>query len=90
MFSSLQNCVIIKTDFFKSRVSAVGGRILCLDGGGIRGLILIQMLEALELYLGGPVINYFDWIAGTSTGGILSLAIASGRRYLNFFLYSKF
>lgn len=61
-----------------SRKSTVGGRILCLDGGGIRGLVLIQMLEALEMILGGPVIKYFDWIAGTSTGGILSLALSCG------------
>lgn len=59
--------------------SIVGGRVLCLDGGGIRGLILIQMLEALELILGGPVIQHFDWISGTSTGGILSLALACGK-----------
>lgn len=69
---------------FLSRVSTAGGRILCLDGGGIRGLILIQMLETLEMYLGGPVIQHFDWIAGTSTGGILSLAIASGTNVFNF------
>jgi len=55
------------------------GRVLCLDGGGIRGLILIQMLETLEAYLGGSIIDHFDWISGTSTGGILSLALASGK-----------
>lgn len=55
------------------------GRVLCLDGGGIRGLILIQMLEVLEEYLGGTIIDHFDWISGTSTGGILSLALASGQ-----------
>ena len=71
-------------EFFIS-VSVVGGRMLCLDGGGIRGLNLIKMLEALELYLGGPVIEYFDWIAGTSTGGILALALASGIRLITHF-----
>ncbi|XP_046439390.1 85/88 kDa calcium-independent phospholipase A2-like isoform X1 [Daphnia pulex] len=59
--------------------SSIGGRILCLDGGGIRGLILIQMLEALETILGGPVIKHFDWISGTSTGGILALALCCGK-----------
>ena len=71
-------------EFFIS-VSVVGGRMLCLDGGGIRGLNLIKMLEALELYLGGPVIEYFDWIAGTSTAGILALALASGIRLITHF-----
>ena len=56
-----------------------GDRILCLDGGGIRGLVLIQLLQALEAHLDGPIIEYFDWVAGTSTGGILSLLLASGK-----------
>ncbi|GBN15854.1 85/ calcium-independent phospholipase A2 [Araneus ventricosus] len=54
-------------------------KILCLDGGGIRGLVLIQMLEELENVLGGRISNHFDFIAGTSTGGILALLIASGK-----------
>lgn len=56
-----------------------GGRLLCLDGGGIRGLILIQLLLELENVTGIPIHNCFDWIAGTSTGGILALGIASGK-----------
>ena len=60
-----------------------------MDGGGIRGLILIQMLEAMEIILGGPVIKYFDWISGTSTGGILSLALCCGKsRYLMFSIHT--
>ena len=58
-----------------------------MDGGGIRGLVLIQMLEALESILGGPVIQYFDWISGTSTGGILSLALCTGKSH--FLLFSN-
>ncbi|KAK2586301.1 hypothetical protein KPH14_001551 [Odynerus spinipes] len=55
-----------------------GGRLLCLDGGGIRGLVLIQTLLEIESVLKKPVIDCFDWIAGTSTGGILALGMASG------------
>lgn len=53
-------------------------RLLCLDGGGIKGLVLIQMLIALEKEAGRPTKELFDWIAGTSTGGILALAIIHG------------
>lgn len=54
-------------------------QVLCLDGGGIRGLILIQLLQAIENAVGRPIRNCFDWIAGTSTGGILALAIVHGK-----------
>lgn len=53
-------------------------RLLCLDGGGIKGLVLIQMLIALEKEAGRPIRELFDWVAGTSTGGILALAIIHG------------
>ncbi|XP_032061076.1 85/88 kDa calcium-independent phospholipase A2 isoform X1 [Aythya fuligula] len=54
-------------------------RLLCLDGGGIRGLVLIQLLLAIEKAAGRPIREIFDWIAGTSTGGILALAIVHGK-----------
>lgn len=54
-------------------------RLLCLDGGGIKGLVLIQMLIALEKQTGRPTRELFDWVAGTSTGGILALAIVHGK-----------
>ena len=54
-------------------------RILSIDGGGIRGLIPARVLMDLEQMVrdesGNPratIGNYFDLIAGTSTGGILA------------------
>ncbi|KAA0192445.1 hypothetical protein HAZT_HAZT007902 [Hyalella azteca] len=55
----------------------VDARLLCLDGGGIRGLVLIVLLRALQRHaLGAPIKRLFDWIAGTSTGAILALALS--------------
>lgn len=62
---------------FKSRHKKEA--ILTMDGGGIRGLILIQLLLALEEFTKQPIARLFDWIAGTSTGGILALAITHGK-----------
>nr|XP_060633015.1 85/88 kDa calcium-independent phospholipase A2 isoform X1 [Anolis sagrei ordinatus]XP_060633016.1 85/88 kDa calcium-independent phospholipase A2 isoform X1 [Anolis sagrei ordinatus]XP_060633017.1 85/88 kDa calcium-independent phospholipase A2 isoform X1 [Anolis sagrei ordinatus]XP_060633018.1 85/88 kDa calcium-independent phospholipase A2 isoform X1 [Anolis sagrei ordinatus] len=50
-------------------------RLLSLDGGGVRGVVLIQFLIAVEKAAGRPVRELFDWIAGTSTGGILAIAV---------------
>lgn len=52
-----------------------GDRVLCLDGGGIKGLILIEMLLVIERITGKRIVELFDWIVGTSTGGILALAM---------------
>uniref|UniRef100_A0ACB8FP94 85/88 kDa calcium-independent phospholipase A2 n=1 Tax=Sphaerodactylus townsendi TaxID=933632 RepID=A0ACB8FP94_9SAUR len=53
--------------------------LLSLDGGGVRGLVLIQFLIAIEKIAGKPIRELFDWIAGTSTGGILALSVAQGK-----------
>jgi patatin-like phospholipase/acyl hydrolase len=53
-------------------------RILALDGGGIRGLLTAVLLERLELEVPG-FLERVDLFAGTSTGGILALALAAGR-----------
>lgn len=53
-------------------------KLLSLDGGGIRGLIMIQLMDWLERTSGLKMVDVFDWISGTSTGGILALMLASG------------
>lgn len=66
----------------KGGKSGKNGRLLSLDGGGIKGLVLTRMLLSMEKEFGVPIVHCFDWIAGTSTGGILALAIASGKSVL--------
>ena len=55
-------------------------RILSMDGGGIRGIFPAAILAYLEQeHLHGKSIgNYFDLVAGTSTGGILALGLGAG------------
>jgi patatin-like phospholipase/acyl hydrolase len=52
-------------------------RILALDGGGIRGVLTAALLERMEAHTPGFIAG-IDLVAGTSTGGILALALASG------------
>ena len=53
-------------------------QILSLDGGGYRGLFAAAVLAAFEEDLGRPVVEHFDLITGTSTGGIIALALGAG------------
>ncbi|GMR32707.1 hypothetical protein PMAYCL1PPCAC_02902, partial [Pristionchus mayeri] len=52
---------------------------MSLDGGGIRGLVLIELLAELERVVGPSLLSSFSWLAGTSTGAILALALAQGK-----------
>ena len=56
-----------------------GSRILCLDGGGVRGLVQIEILRQIEKKTGKKITELFDWIVGTSTGGIIALALVYGK-----------
>jgi hypothetical protein len=51
-------------------------KILCIDGGGMRGLSCIPVLEKLEQTLGKPLSKHFDLIVGTSAGSIIATAIS--------------
>jgi hypothetical protein len=57
-------------------------RMLALDGGGIRGLITLGILKNIESLVakktGQKLCDYFDYIAGTSTGAIIAAGLASG------------
>lgn len=54
-------------------------RILAIDGGGVRGIVPAIVLERLaaEPQLAG-FLDRVDLLAGTSTGGLLALALAAG------------
>jgi hypothetical protein len=52
--------------------------ILSLDGGGMRGILTIQLLKKLEEVAGIACYELFDVVAGTSTGGIIAGLIATG------------
>lgn len=50
-------------------------RVLCIDGGGIRGLLPALVLAELERRCGRPVAALVDLVAGTSTGGLLACGL---------------
>ena len=53
-------------------------QILSLDGGGLKGLFTASFLAQWEKERGTRVIDHFDLIAGTSTGGIIAIGLGLG------------
>ena len=53
--------------------------MLCLDGGGIMGAFTASALATLEEATGERLVDHFDLIAGTSTGGIIAIALGMGQ-----------
>jgi len=69
--------------------SAASFRILSLDGGGIRGAFTAAVLATIESLTGKRIVEHFDLIAGTSTGGIIAIALGLGhsaQRILDFYV----
>jgi predicted acylesterase/phospholipase RssA len=63
-------------------------KLLALDGGGIRGIITIEVLGEIErvvqkaLRAGDDFVlaDYFDYVAGTSTGAVIATCLSLGMR----------
>lgn len=63
-------------------------KILALDGGGIRGMMTVEVLAEIESLLrqklgrGDDFVlaDYFDFVAGTSTGAIIAACISLGMK----------
>tara|TARA_R110002049_G_scaffold209615_2_gene380531 strand:+ start:11545 stop:12525 length:981 start_codon:yes stop_codon:yes gene_type:complete len=54
-------------------------KILSIDGGGIKGVFPAKFLTSIEEEIGeGQIHKHFDLICGTSTGGIIALALSLG------------
>lgn len=56
----------------------LNSHLLCIDGGGLRGVIVCQIMIEMEKYLKRPMISYFDWLGGTSVGAFLACALSIG------------
>src|SRR5271167_4731374 len=60
-------------------------KLLAIDGGGIRGVLALEILQKIEDLLKAKsgrdnfcLADYFDYIAGTSTGGIIAAGLSIG------------
>ncbi|WP_417431682.1 CBASS cGAMP-activated phospholipase [Halpernia sp.] len=51
-------------------------KIISIDGGGIKGLYSASILEKFEKKFNCKTSDHFDMICGTSTGGLIALALS--------------
>ncbi|MDQ8729455.1 patatin-like phospholipase family protein [Bradyrhizobium sp. LHD-71] len=50
-------------------------RVLAIDGGGVDGIVTLEILKYLEEQSGQPIAKQFDFISGTSTGAIITVGL---------------
>ncbi len=66
-------------------------RMLALDGGGIRGILTLGILQKIEKLVaqksGQKLCDYFDYIAGTSTGAIIAACLSRGMTVAEIFSF---
>jgi hypothetical protein len=69
----------------KYKPRGAGVRVLALDGGGIRGVVQLEILQGIQRALGKhlPVQAFFDLIVGTGTGGLIAVALAEQGKTLD-------
>jgi len=71
---SIQECFLCESEtlgvIVKVKPPTATARLLSIDGGGVRGIIPLIILQALEERIGlpYPVYGNFDFIFGTSAG----------------------
>jgi uncharacterized protein len=53
-------------------------QVLALDGGGVKGIFSAAFIAGLERDLGRSLVDHFDLIVGTSTGGVIATALGAG------------
>ena len=72
---------------YRDRIDVPGRKkLLSIDGGGIRGVLSLEILRAMETMLrretgaGDDFVlaDYFDYVAGTSTGAVIAAGLALG------------
>lgn len=74
-----------KPTIIKFKPAGASVRILSLDGGGIRGIVQLEVLRAIERALGGhlPIQSFFDLMMGTGTGGLIAVALSLRNRTID-------
>src|SRR5689334_12266 len=77
---SIAPATALQYEGFRTRIGGMVKYFLSIDGGGILGAIPAAILADLEARTGKRCGNLFSFVAGTSTGSIITACIAAGVR----------
>uniref|UniRef100_A0A1I7TJH2 phospholipase A2 n=1 Tax=Caenorhabditis tropicalis TaxID=1561998 RepID=A0A1I7TJH2_9PELO len=57
------------------KLSKDDGIVLSIDGGGMKGILALQLLKEIEKVVGNKFLGWFNHIGGTSTGSMITLGL---------------
>jgi predicted acylesterase/phospholipase RssA len=77
-------------DFSKRLPGYSQARVLSLDGGGVRGTVLVRILEQIEKMTNYRIYELFDLVVGSGIGGVVALLVSLKSEclsnYVDFFM----
>ena len=74
-FSTIKKDKMVSIDANKKKI-----KVLAIDGGGVRGIIAAVIIKAIEDKAGKPITEMFDYITGTSIGGVLAASYVVSKK----------
>ncbi|CAF0714494.1 unnamed protein product [Adineta steineri] len=77
----INECLTLSNYVQKPRGKGI--RLLCIDGGGMRGLVSLNALRRIEDLVGEPVHTMFDYMCGVSTGAVIAAMLGAFKVDLN-------
>ncbi|RWS31272.1 85/88 kDa calcium-independent phospholipase A2-like protein [Leptotrombidium deliense] len=69
---------VVEEAIKKSSDNKKATKMICFDGGGVKGVFAVQMLIELEKLLNKPINDCFNWMSGTSAGSVIASLLAIG------------
>jgi predicted acylesterase/phospholipase RssA len=81
----IHNTLFSYIDYRKKIPNRAFPRVLSLDGGGVRGIVQIRILEQIEKMTGYKIHQLFDLVVGSGIGGLVALLVALTKHSVSYY-----